>query len=347
MKQRTFHRLAFTFVVLLGSAMPAFPASLADYKQRLTAARAELTPFITDEASEFTRAASARIQTLLPDTEKIELPSGTVEAQNGWLGKELGRAAAASDAKERVAVASAIDERLSAILNAVETLERATAGERTKDEDKQKLAEILRRPEYQQAPPLEESLFQKWWREFNEWLSKQLQPPEISPDAAPALGSIKVILQILVLAAVIGLIGFLFYRFVPAMRDRWTSRDKNGKGTRVILGEQIEAHESARDLLAEAERLAREGDLRGAIRKGYVAVLCDLSDRRVIALARHKTNRDYLRDVRRNEGLFNRLRTLTGAFESSWYGLRPARPEEWESFRDGCREAVSEAGGRR
>jgi hypothetical protein len=168
--------------------------------------------------------------------------------------------------------------------------------------------------------------------------------PDISPETASGLGSLKVVLQVVVLAAVLGLIGFLIYRIVPAIRGRLGRKEKEPRGTRVILGEQIEAHESARDLLAEAERLAREGDLRGAIRKGYVAVLCDLSDRRVIALARHKTNRDYLRDVRGNERLFEGLKGLTGAFESSWYGLRPARPEEWESFRDGCRQAVNEAG---
>ena len=48
----------------------------------------------------------------------------------------------------------------------------------------------------------------------------------------------------------------------------------------MILGEHVSADESAHDLLAEAERLAGEGRLREAIRKGYIAVLCDLADRK-------------------------------------------------------------------
>jgi hypothetical protein len=325
-------------------AAAASGATLTDYKQRLANAREEITAVLVDADAPVDTTAISSITALVPATEKIETSNGTVDTQNAWLAFELDLLRAETDQRKRQEIALGIDERFAAIIDAIETLERSTAADRTKDEDKQKLAEILRREEYQRAPPAEESLFQKWWREFTEWLSKQMPRPDISPDTAAGIGSLKVVLQVLVLAAVIGLIGFLIYRFVPAIRGRLSRKDKEKRGARVILGEQIEAHESARDLLAEAERLAREGDLRGAIRKAYVAVLCDLSDRRVIALARHKTNRDYLRDVRRNERLFVKLRGLTGAFESSWYGLRPARTEEWESFRDGCRDAVGEAG---
>jgi hypothetical protein len=54
----------------------------------------------------------------------------------------------------------------------------------------------------------------------------------------------------------------------------------SSKQERVILGERISAEETAQILFAEAEHLARQGNLRGAIRKGYIALLCDLSDRK-------------------------------------------------------------------
>jgi hypothetical protein len=110
----------------------------------------------------------------------------------------------------------------------------------------------------------------------------------------------------------------------------------------VILGETIRAETSASDLFAEAESLARSGDIRGAIRKGYVALLCDLADRKLIGLARYKTNRDYLRDVRKRAGLFERMKRATVRFERHWYGSRPARERDWEEFRDEYHKALND-----
>jgi len=86
--------------------------------------------------------------------------------------------------------------------------------------------------------------------------------------------------------------------------------------------------------------LARVGDLRGAIRKGYVALLCELNDRKVIGLARHKTNRDYLRDMRKRSDILPNVQDLTSNFERSWYGLREAEASDWEDFRMRYRETV-------
>lgn len=337
------HAAASLFVMALLASVTA-AATLTDYKQRLIEAREHLTALIVDVDESPSAADISEVSRLLPDSEKIELASAIIETQNHWLHAELGRLKAESNEKKRLDILIGIDERLAATLDAVETLERATAADRSKDEDKQKLAEILRREEYQKAQPKEESLFQKWWRQFMEWLEKQFPEPSISPEVTPAMGSIKAVLQVVVLVLVIALIGFILYKFAPALFSRFGSKSKDKREDRVILGERIDAHESARDLLAEAERLAGQGDLRGAIRKGYIAVLCDLSDRKVIALARHKTNRDYLRDVRRNETLFGSMTGLTGKFESSWYGLKPAGGNDWEEFREGCRRAVTEAG---
>jgi len=84
------------------------------------------------------------------------------------------------------------------------------------------------------------------------------------------------------------------------------------------------------------------GDLRGAIRKGYIALLCDLADRKVIGLARNKTNRDYLRDVRQRSSLFDRMRRATGSFERYWYGLQPPSKSDWDEFTEQYRAAVGE-----
>ena len=68
---------------------------------------------------------------------------------------------------------------------------------------------------------------------------------------------------------------------------------------RIVLGERLGTGSRLRRiLLSEAEALARRGELRAAIRKAYIALLVELGDRKMISLAQHKTNRDYLNALR-------------------------------------------------
>ena len=98
---------------------------------------------------------------------------------------------------------------------------------------------------------------------------------------------------------IIALVGFLIYKLAPLLMKKIRNRDKNKKKERIILGEKLSADETSENLFSEAENLAREGNLRAAIRKGYIALLFELSERKIVGLAKHKTNRDYLRDVRK------------------------------------------------
>ena len=86
--------------------------------------------------------------------------------------------------------------------------------------------------------------------------------------------------------------------------------------------------------------LARSGDLRAAIRKGYIALLVELGDRNVISLAQYKTNRDYLRAVSNVPQLHSPLKRLTESFERHWYGFAEATQNDWQDFRARYREAL-------
>jgi hypothetical protein len=162
----------------------------------------------------------------------------------------------------------------------------------------------------------------------------------ISGDGT-ALQGVSLIIQIVVIRVAIALIAFIIYRFAPFLMARFGNRYKKDKGTRVILGEKILANQSSADLLDEAEKLAHSGDLRLAIRKGYIALLCELSDRKLIGLAQHKTNRDYLRDVRKHQNIFQKMRFLTNSFETHWYGFATADEKDWEEFRQYYKETLS------
>jgi Domain of unknown function (DUF4129) len=75
--------------------------------------------------------------------------------------------------------------------------------------------------------------------------------------------------------------------------------------------------------------------LRAAIRKTYIALLVELGDRNVISLAQHKTNRDYLSQVRNAPTLYSNMSGLTERFERHWYGFASASQADWQEFRAG------------
>ncbi len=321
-------------------------ATIEEYKSKIDSARKlaiELeTTLRNDDSSESDiREFAVRIRQDFPTAERVEWNGGTVETTSGWLLDKTHELEGDTDAKKRLLAVVEIREYLSAISFKLEELRLAAAAERTKDEDKQKLAEILRREEYQKPQEQEESVVQAWLRRFLEWL-ESIFPR--SSDPAPAfsgLSALTVLLQVLIYGGLLALLGVLVYKIAPLLFPKLKrSRKPKKRKDRIILGEQLGEDATATDLFAEAEQLAREGNLRGAIRKGYVALLCDLSDRKVIGLARNKTNRDYLRDVRSRRDLHPRMQSVTDTFERHWYGFQESADQDWVRFREEYNEAI-------
>src|SRR6185503_5460192 len=145
---------------------------------------------------------------------------------------------------------------------------------------------------------------------------------------------ISVIARILVLALAALVILYVLKIVLSWFIGRSSNpKRKKVKEPRIVLGERLEPDATATDLLAEAETLARQGDLRAAIRKAYIALLVELGDRKLISLAHHKTNRDYLNSLRSVPQLHSRMRGLTESFERHWYGFASATPNDWQDFR--------------
>jgi hypothetical protein len=96
------------------------------------------------------------------------------------------------------------------------------------------------------------------------------------------------------------------------------------------------------DLLPEerwlqlARELLEQGDLRLALRAAYLGVLAHLGQRELLAIARHKSNLDYRRELARRAV---QRRELVGAFEENvfsferaWYGRATVTREVIERF---------------
>ncbi len=334
----------FAALVVCGSSSVG-AATLDEYSAKIERARASINEVEAslrnadkDHSDILSQVGNIRSEFSAPDV--VEWKGGSVEVSNSWLVNRLKSFENATDPKARLALMVEIREHISTLSFKLNELQQASNASRTKDEDKQKLAEILRREEYQKPEARGESVFQRWLTAILELLEKLLPKPKGLPGSPTGLGSLATVLQIFLWVALFGLLVFLVYKIAPLLVPSLRRERKPRKKNRVILGESIGEDESALDLLSEAERLAREGNLRGAIRKGYIALLCDLSDRKIIGLARNKTNRDYVRDVRSRHDLHPRMKSVTDTFERHWYGSQQSEEHDWVRFREEYDEAV-------
>jgi len=232
---------------------------------------------------------------------------------------------------DRSAAASRLVERLRALQERVQELRTVTAKPGDKDADKGRLAEILRRREYSQVKQTGGALDRLIDRILR-WLAKLFPKTKpMEPGTSRLFGTIA---QVVIIAACIGAIALLIWRYGPRLFSGRRQK-KQKREARIVLGERLEPDQSAADLPVQAEALAREGNLRAAIRKAYIALLCELGDRKIISLAQYKTNRDYLNAVRDKGSLYPSMRKLTNIFELHWYGFVPAGEAEWDEFRNG------------
>ena len=274
----------------------------------------------------------------LPPHESIQWNGTTTSVDNSWLDDELKEfeKLSTSDSNHSLTL-DRIVERLQALQERLQEIDKeAQAAPASKAEMNDRLATILQRTEYTKAVE-GESAFRRLVRRMSKWLSDLLPRRTSSPGDSRIISQLSAVLAvILALIAV----GYLLRQLAPrVLRNRRAKKVK--ARARVVLGEQLEPNQSAADLLAEAEALARAGDLRGAIRRGYIALLVELADRKVLSLAQHKTNRDYLRGVHGIEGLYLMMEALTNNFELHWYGLVPADENDWAAFRAGYKKVSS------
>ncbi|MFN2577677.1 MAG: DUF4129 domain-containing protein [Pyrinomonadaceae bacterium] len=329
--------IAFAIALLIISANGLHAATLADYANRVSRAITlidEVPGAFQGESGHPTPAQVAAgnlivVRDLLPAKETIKLDKQTISVDNSWLQQALADFEKSHNPSERRQAVARIAERLRAIHEHLQELQKATStNPGDKDSDKGRLAEILRRPEYLRTAP-EGSALERLLDRFLRWLDKLVPHPKpIRPGGSPLISRVA---QIVIVAICLGAIGMLIWRLAPGVLNR--RKKKTKREARIVLGERLEADQTAADLLSQAEALARDGNLRAAIRKAYIALLCELGDRKIISLAQHKTNRDYLNAVRDKTSLYASMRKLTRSFESHWYGFVPADENDWNEFR--------------
>jgi hypothetical protein len=346
---RTACAVCVLLLALLACASQVRAIPLQTYRERVHHSIIALDALqnIDEDARDATRgeriaATLADVRRLLPTAETVEWNGTSLQVDNRWLADALQNYEGLGDspAARRNAVLTEITERLGALEGALTELEKGQAGSQTKDEEKARLSSILRRAEYAKKST-EGSALTRLLQRFLKWV-RSLFPnaPQIEPARAKVASSFAQILVVVLSAAIIL---YALWKFAPRLfRGRGQGKKKEKREARVVLGERLEADQTSVDLLAEAEALAREGNLRAAIRKGYIALLCELGDRKILGLAQHKTNRDYLRAVRGQQQLYQEMQHLTRSFENHWYGFVPASMDDWNMFRSRYQQALKQ-----
>ncbi len=328
--------LAVPLLVLLVTCTNVAAVPLSDYHQNIKRAIETLEPLTkldeetgSHDIDNVFAESTKSVRSILPQHETVEFEGDSYNVDNSWLHKSL-------DELDQSANRS---NKLEQILNALHALEarvadRQSPGElvETKEQAKSRLENILNRPEYATGERGSNALA-RLLQDIANWIEKLLPKRNIS---ASRVSFISVIARIVVLAIAGLVIGYVLKVGLSWFLGRTGKpKRKKSKEPRIVLGERLEPDATATDLLAEAEALARQGDLRAAIRKAYIALLVELGERKLISLAHHKTNRDYLNSLRSLPQVHARMRGLTESFERHWYGFVAATPNDWQDFRAG------------
>ncbi len=321
--------------------------SLGEYNNALVEAESSLDYLIFDEL-DYSDPADKKvgqdvldeIALALPAEEEIEHKGVGTNVNNAWLHAAVKSFSTETDSVKMSRLIASIHERIETMLVKAQNLQEAEARKSGKDEEKQRLAEILKREEYGTAEVQGQSPAARLYNAVVDWINSLFPKSKPVRTASKTdFAAFKTVLQIMIFTVVILLIAFLAYRFGPQLIKRYR-KEKKTRTKQLILGEEIGPNVTTADLLAEAEALAVQGDVRGAIRKGYISLLFELSQRKLIGLAKHKTNRDYLRDLRKHLELRDNVGGLTAKYERYWYGRQTAVDGEWESFKERYTETL-------
>ena len=332
--------LSILLASLLASGLASLLAGVAaaattpqDYAERLRKAESDTNELIEREPSaapEEVIATMRTIQQSLPAREEVEMDGQTIHVNNAWLQEAIGLVIknARGDEEQLRSMLVEIADRL------FQLEQRVSATQKQSDataENHSRLERILARPEYP-AEVNKESFIQQWIKKVRDKIVNlliRLFGGRRAPSGGFNAGTVSIfrimIAVILLAAASFGLIKLM--RRVRARRKK-----KEGDDVREVLGEELSIDATAADLLNNANELARQGDFRSAIRRAYIALLCELEQRGKVRLHRAKTNRDYLDELKPERSLYPTFSVMTGAFEHVWYGHELATESEFNDF---------------
>ena len=216
---------------------------------------------------------------------------------------------------------------------------------------------VLQQPDYvwrEPAPKAEGAMsdLARWLRDvsrsINRWLRDLFDSERDEPDGT-SRGLLSMSGSMLMWIVLLAAAGLLVAVIVSIVRRSGISRAGTASAP-AVAAVALESHDITADQLAEEEwmRLARALIARGEARLGmralFLGSLASLAAQGLLVLARHKSNRDYERELsRRGAPLRERVAAYTENrrdFEGVWYGDRVPDPVVLDRFEMNVRRLV-------
>jgi len=320
---------------MLAAADSIAASRILDYEHRVVRAAEQIERIKADK--EYWEEGISYIKRLLPRTEQVEFDQREVTVDNTWLHATLDSYAAEPDPQQRNAILNEAAGRLRAL---DEHLRRATAPSLDSGDPGEKVREILRRPPYQPEPEtMIGRLVKSTVRKVREVMGQVLMSLQRLLERILGAGARGGLVSKLVLIGLLAVAGFFLVQWAYKVRLPRAKRKK----TRLILGEEVGADETSVELAESALAAARAGDFRTAIRKLYVSLLYELSERNLIELEDSATNHEYLRRVARFNVLAAPMHYMTDRFDYVWYGMFPSSEEDFGLYQARYEEAMQRA----
>ncbi len=304
-------------------------STVGNYENRLNRAKQAIDEVIERESpSTALVARMIDIKRALPADEEVEFSGSTIRVDNAWLHAALNEVIrnASGDIEQRRSMLMEISDRLANLQRSIKEAQK-TPDQALRDQRAQ-LEKILARPEYQDEEK-HQSALQSWIRKIREIIIlflERLFGGQREPGGGGA------IFRILVFLTVIAALIFGAVKLAQYLHSRQRTREETNMEAREVLGEEIADDATAAALFAMATEMAQQGEYRKAIRRAYIALLCELEQRGKLRIHRSKTNRDYLDAMRPEQRIFPSFSVMTTAFEHVWYGQERATREEFQDF---------------
>jgi hypothetical protein len=331
--------LFFSFIIAFPALQSTHAASnpglktVGDYSARLDQVKRGI-----DEVIESESPAPALInrmnafKRLLPLNEDVEFGGAIIRVDNAWLHEAVDNVIknARGDIEQRHSMLTEISDRLANLQRSVK--EAQVTPEQGSQDQRERLNAILARSEYQPEQE-KESTLKGWFRKLRDlvlrFLKKLFGAPTARGPQTSGAGLVTVF-RILLFLAVLAILVFGAAKLTQRLQRRKNPEEE--VETREVLGEEIAEEMTAADLFAQASDLAQQGEYRKAIRRTYIALLCDLEQRGKLRLRRSKTNRDYLDAMRSDQRIYPTFSVMTNSFEHVWYGQERATEEQFNDF---------------
>ena len=337
-KRGLLSNLVFASLLILFVASESLAAAtLLNYEHRVVRAAEQIERIKSDK--EYQEEGITYIKRLLPRTEEVEVEGKSIQVDNSWIYVLLDSYAAEKDAQNRTALLNEAVGRLRALDAHLRRAEAETATSQPENA-RERIRDILARRAFQPEPETPIGAFIK---------KVLLRARKIAADLYSALtrllerlfgtganvGWISNVVLILVLAVAV----IVVVRFGRKLRRPKT----RSKKTRVVLGEEITAESTSRQLAEAGLAAARAGDFRTAVRKLYVSLLYELSERNLIELEDSATNHEYLKKASGLAGVASPMHYLTDRFDYVWYGMFPSSESDFAAYFARYEEAMERA----